>query len=146
MIVIKSPKTKDEFKRYYDLRYRVLRKSLGQPRGTEKDDYEPISNHFMAVDDGTGEIIGAIKLFEHEPGVGQFSHIAVLEAYQKQGIGRMLINEVEEKARELGYHSIGSITRVTAADFYKKCGYVVKGYSTPLFERVPTFWVEKDLS
>lgn len=143
MIVIKSPKTKEDFKKYYELRYSVLRKPLGLTRGTEKDDYEPISHHFMAVDDGTGEIIGVIKLFEREPGVGQFSHIAVAEAYQHQGIGRKLVQAVEECAHQLGYHSLGSVTRVTAAEFYTNCGYVIKGYSNPLFERIPTFWVEK---
>lgn len=145
MIVIKSPHTKEEFKKYYELRYVMLRKGLGLHRGSEKDDYEPISEHFIAVDDATGEIVGAIKLFEREPGVAQFSHIAVAEAYQRRGVGRMLVDFVENKAHEEGYKIIGSVTRVTAADFYTKCGYVVKGYSTPLTERVPTFWVEKIL-
>lgn len=145
MIVVKSPQTKEEFKKYYELRYVVLRKNLGQPRGSEKDDYEPISHHYVAVDEDTGEIVGAIKFFEREPGVAQFSHIAVSEKHQRKGIGKLLVTAVEEHARELGYHTIGSITRVTAAEFYTKCGYVVKGYSTPLFERVPTFWVEKPL-
>jgi N-acetylglutamate synthase-like GNAT family acetyltransferase len=145
MILIKSPRTKEEFKKYYELRYVILRKNLGQPRGSEKDDYEPISVHFIATDAETCEIIGVIKFFEREPGVAQFSHLAVNEDYQHQGIGRQLVEAVENKAREMGYKSIGSVTRVTSAEFYKKCGYVVKGYSTPLFERVPTFWVEKSL-
>lgn len=145
MIIVRSPQTKEEFKKYYDLRYHVLRKPLGQVKGTEKDDFEPISQHFMAVDDSTGEIVGTIKLFEKETGIAQFSHLAVLESYQQKGIGRLLVNAVEERASQMGYHTIGSVTRVTAADFYTKCGYVVKGYSTPLFERVPTFWVEKNL-
>lgn len=145
MIVITVPETKEDFKKYYALRYHVLRKPIGQVKGTEKDDYEPISHHYQAIDDQTGEIIGVIKLYEKEPGVAQFSHIAVDEHHQHQGIGRMLVEHVEKQARELGFHSIGSVTRVTASEFYKRCGYQVKGYSSPLFDRIPTFWMEKDL-
>lgn len=145
MIVIKSPETRDDFKKYYHLRYTVLRKPLGQVKGTEKDDYEPISHHFMAVDEATGEIVGVIKFYEKEPGVAQFSHIAVAEGCQHRGIGRMMVQHVEAMAKEMGFHAIGSVTRVTAAEFYEKCGYVVKGYSSPLFDRIPTFWVEKSL-
>ncbi len=61
MIEIRSPHTREDFKAYYDLRYRVLREPWGLPRGTEKDDYEPISQHFMAVDTETGEILGVVK-------------------------------------------------------------------------------------
>ena len=63
MIVIKSPHTREEFKAYYAMRYRVLREPLGLPKGTEKDDYEPLSEHFMAVDDENGEILGVVKMY-----------------------------------------------------------------------------------
>lgn len=58
MIIIRSPQTRDEFKTYYAARYRVLREPWGQPKGTEKDDYEPISRHLMALDDQNGEVLG----------------------------------------------------------------------------------------
>ena len=73
MTTIKTPHTKQEFKEYYALRYHVLREPLGLPKGTEKDDYEVISEHFMAVDDSTGEIVGVVKLYEDEPGLARFS-------------------------------------------------------------------------
>ena len=112
MIIITSPRTNEDFEAYYDLRYQVLRKPLGQPKGTEKDDYEPISHHFTAVDEQTGEVVGVVKLYEKAPGQGQVSHMAVAEAYQNQGVGRMLVEAVEEKARALGLKTVG-MTRTT---------------------------------
>ena len=32
-----EPKTKEDFKKYYDLRWRILRKPWNQPRGSEKE-------------------------------------------------------------------------------------------------------------
>jgi len=57
MIVIKSPVTREDFKESTSA-LRSATQTLGQPKGTEKDDYEPISQHFMAVDDQTNEVVG----------------------------------------------------------------------------------------
>ncbi len=145
MIIIESPRTKEDFKAYYHLRFKVLRDPIGQPHGSEKDDYEPISKHYMAVDSETDEIVGVVKLFEKDAETGQFSHLAVAEAYQKRGIGRQLIAKVEEVARESGYKKLGTLTRLTATGFYERCGYEAKGITGVLFGRMQMMWMEKTL-
>lgn len=145
MIVIKTPKTKEEFKEYYHLRYQVLREPWGQPKGTEKDDYEPISEHFMAVDDTKGEIVGVVKLFERAPGVGNFSHLAIAKNHQHQGIGRLLVKTVEEAARRHGYKTLGIQTRVTSTAFLEKQGYQIAGLPALHFGTVQMVWMEKKL-
>jgi len=107
MIKIVSPQTREDFKAYYDLRFEVLRKSWGLEKGSEKDDFEPISKHFMAVDDSSGDIVGVIKLMEREPGVGWFSHMAVAKKYQNSGIGKQLLAFIEDEARREGYSVLG---------------------------------------
>ncbi len=146
MIVIKQPKTRDEFKAYYELRYRVLRKPWGQVRDTEKDDYEPISQHFMAVDEETENIVGVVKIFEKEQGVGWFSHLAVDRAYQKAGVGRMLINAVENQARENGFERLGCMSRVNTTKYFEKYGFQVEGLPTQYFGTTQVLWMEKTLS
>lgn len=145
MIVIRSPHTKEEFKAYYALRFHVLREPLGQHPGSEKDDFEPISLHFMAVDDQTGQIIGAVKLFEKEPGIGQFSHLAVATTHQNKGVGRLMVQTVEQKSRELGYTKLGTLTRLTATGFYERCGYQPMGITGVLFGKLQMMWMEKIL-
>ncbi len=103
MPVIRAPATREEFKAYYALRYKVLREPWGHPKGTEKDDYEPISEHFMAVDEQTGELLGVVKLYEKAPGVGNISHLAVATSHQHKGIGKLLVKAVENRSRERGF-------------------------------------------
>src|SRR5512133_1559651 len=121
MFTIKTPTTHDDFKAYYALRYKVLREPWGHPKGTEKDDYEPISEHFMAVND-KGTVVGVAKLYEKAEGIGYISHLAVAPEYQHKGIGHLLLQTVEGRARERGFHTIGTMARVTATAYFERYG------------------------
>jgi N-acetylglutamate synthase-like GNAT family acetyltransferase len=145
MIKITSPSTREEFKAYYDLRYKVLREPWGQPRGTEKDDYEPVSQHFMAVDDQSGKIVGVIKLMEKETGVGWLSHLAVDPHHQRQGIGQMLLEKVEAVSRQQQYTSIGAMSRLNTTSYFEKFGYHMAGIPSIHFGVVQVVWMEKKL-
>lgn len=145
MITIKVPQTRDDFKAYYDLRYRVLRAPWGQPKDTEKDDYEPISQHFMAVDDEKGKVVGTIKMFEKEEGVGWFSHLAIDPAYQKKGIGLMLLETVEKVAKEKGYRVIGCMSRLNTTSYFEKLGLRTAGIPTNYFGTTQVLWMEKEI-
>jgi len=144
MIKIISPTTKEEFKAYYALRYKVLREPGGHPKGTEKDDYEPISDHFMAVNDA-GQIIGAVKLYEKSPGVGHLSHLVVAPDHQHQGIGRMLVAHVEQCAREKGFKTLGAMSRVTATSYFEKFGFHIAELPTLHLGIIQLVWMEKKL-
>src|SRR6266540_3894129 len=98
MFTIKTLTTHDDFKAYYALRYKVLSEPWGYPKGTEKDDYEPISEHFMAVN-------------EKDKEAGHISHLAVAPDYQRKGIGRLLLKAVEERARARGFRALGTMAR-----------------------------------
>jgi N-acetylglutamate synthase-like GNAT family acetyltransferase len=145
MTVIKAPATREDFKAYYALRYKVLREPWGHPKGTEKDDYEPISEHFMAVDEQSGEVLGVVKLYEKEPGVGIISHLAVAASHQHQGIGKLLVDAVESRSRERGFKILGAMARVTATAYFEKHGYHVAGIPAPHLGTTHTVWVEKKL-
>ncbi len=145
MIQIKTPQTREDFKEYYALRYELLRRPWGQGKGTEKDDYEPISQHFMAVDDQTGKVVGVIKLMEKEPGVGWFSHLAVVKAYQGQGIGKLLVETVERAAVEKGFKVIGCMSRLNTTSYFENFGYHITGLPTHYFGTIQVAWMEKNL-
>ena len=145
MILIKQPVTRDDFKAYYELRFKVLREPWGQAHGTEKDDYEPISQHFSAVDDKTGEVVGCVKFFEKEPGVAWVSHLAVKNSYQHTGVGKKLLAHVEDLAREQGYKKIGCQSRLNTTSYFEKAGYKVSGLPTRYFGTTQVVWMEKEL-
>jgi len=144
MFTIKQPTTSEDFKAYYALRYKVLREPWGHPRGTEKDDYEPISEHFMAVNE-QGEVVGVVKLYEKVDGVGHISHLAVASEYQHQGIGHLLLAKVEERARERGFYTVGTMARITATVYFEKLGFHVAGIPTPHLGTTHLVWMEKQL-
>jgi N-acetylglutamate synthase-like GNAT family acetyltransferase len=145
MFKIISPKTRDDFKAYYELRYKVLRETWGLQKGTEKDDYEPISKHFMAVDDATGQIIGVVKLMEKEPGVGWFSHMAVIPKFQHKGIGKLLLNFIEEEAKREGYSTLGCQARLNTTNFFEKAGYKINGLPSHYIGTTQVVWMEKPI-
>lgn len=145
MVKIVVPKTREEFKEYYDLRYKVLREPWGMQKGTEKDDFEPISQHFMAVDEENHKVVGAVKLYEKEPGVGCFSHLTVATQYQSKGIGKMLISLVEEEARKDGYKILGTQARLNTTAYFERAGYVLKGLPAHYFGTTQVVWMEKPL-
>ena len=145
MITIKTPQTRDDFKAYYELRYKVLRAPWGQPKDTEKDDYEPISQHFMAIDDANGKVVGVIKMFEKTVGVGWVSHLAVDPGYQKKGVGRLLMDSVELAAREKGFHVIGCMSRLNTTAYFERLGFSTAGLPTHYFGTTQVLWMEKEL-
>ena len=145
MPIIKTPTTREDFKAYYALRYKILREPWGHPKGTEKDDYEPISHHFMAVDEKAGDVLGVIKFFEKSPGVGQISHLAVATEHQHKGVGRLLISKVEEYARGHGFKTMGAMARVTATAYFEKYGYRISGLPIPHLGTTHVVWMEKEL-
>ena len=49
-VTIKQPESPEEFKQYYELRYRILRAPWGEPEGSEVDEMEDQCFHIMAMD------------------------------------------------------------------------------------------------
>jgi predicted N-acetyltransferase YhbS len=145
MIIIKHPATNEDFKEYYALRYEVLRKPWGQAKGTEKDDYEPISEHLMAVDDQTQKIVGVVKLCEKVPGVGWLSHLAVDLKHQNKGIGTLLVRTIEQAATKKGYTVIGCWSRLNTTLYFERFGYQIVGLPTNYFGTIQVAWMEKTL-
>jgi N-acetylglutamate synthase-like GNAT family acetyltransferase len=145
MPIIKTPTTREDFKAYYALRYKVLREPWGHAKGTEKDDYEPISEHFMALDEKTGELLGVVKLDEKTPGVGNISHLAVAQAHQHKGIGKLLVETVENRARERGFKTLGAMSRVTATAYFERHGFHVTGIPSLQLGTAHVVWMEKEL-
>jgi len=99
----------------------------------------------MAVDDKTNEIVGCCKLFEKESGQAWMSHLAVANSRQHQGIGKQLMNYMEQLARTQNYKKIGCLARLTTTKFFEKAGYKISGLPSHYFGTTQVVWMEKDL-
>ena len=81
---------------------------------------------FHIIAEEKGEIVGILI------GYTAFSEIyvddlVVHENYRNQGIGRMLLQKLEEHFEGKNYSNINLVTNeFQAPDFYKKCGYTLE--------------------
>ena len=57
-----EPKSSEEFRKYYNLRYEILRKPWGQQIGSERDERETTSIHRMIINDKTDEVLAVGRL------------------------------------------------------------------------------------
>ena len=64
--------------------------------------------------------------------MGHISHLAVAPEYQHKGVGHLLLETVEKRARELGFTIIGTIARSTATSYFERAGFRVAGIPTVL--------------
>jgi GNAT superfamily N-acetyltransferase len=144
MYRICSPSTEEEFKKYYNLRWRMLRKPWDQPEGSEKDDKEGSSVHLMLCDE-EDRILAIGRAHFNSPDEAQIRFMAVEEGYQKKGLGGIILKELEKRIIEIGAKYIILNARDTAIPFYKKHLYYEVKQTVSLFGAVPHHRMRKDL-
>ena len=105
-ITVIEPQTPEEFKQYYSLRYKILRKPWGQPRGSERDNEDEISHHRMIIDEATGDAIAVGRLQVNTKEEAQIWYITVSDAFQRWVLGSIIMESLEKNALENGAMSI----------------------------------------
>ena len=90
-ITVIEPQTPEEFKQYYSLRYKILRKPWGQPRGSERVNEDEISYHRMIIDEATGDAIAVGRLQINTTEEAQIRYMAVADNYQVRGLGSKIV-------------------------------------------------------
>ncbi len=141
---ITEPKTKEDFDKYYDLRWRILRKPWGQPEGSEKDDLEDESIHLMACS-GDG-VCGVARAHFNSPGEAQIRYMAVDEPYRGKGIGSKLLAELETRIKQKGGRQVTLNAREIAVGFYEEHGYEMITKAHTLYGTIEHFKMRKRLS
>lgn len=137
-----EPVTPEQFEQYYELRWRILRAPWKQERGSELDKREDQSYHLM-VFNKKGRAIGVARLHLNTPQQAQIRFMAVETRQQRQGIGKMLLLALEEKAREWGAEEIIFDARANIAGFYKRFGYTTVAPGHTLFGSVHHYKMHK---
>ena len=122
--IIIEPQTPKEFEAYYLLRYEILRKPWNQPEGSEKDDIEDKCIHAMAMDENK-EAIGVCRLQLNSQEEAQIRYMAVDDRMQGKGVGKKIVEFMEDKAKQAGAKKINLHARSNAVEFYKSCGYKI---------------------
>jgi len=123
----RSPNSSDEFKEYDLFRWKILRKPLGKSIESLKDSFEDNSIHLIGIKDS--KIIGCGRLHFNSKLEAQIRYMAVEEHLQGQGIGKKILEILENKAKENNVTNIVLNARDHVIKFYENSGYrILKKY------------------
>lgn len=113
----------NEYEESIDLRNELFRKPWGLDIRDEDLSQDENMLMFGAYDGDT--LIGTIFLAHGEKNIGIIKSVTVDKKYQGTGLGRYLMNYIEDVAREKGYKEAKLMGRVSVQVFYEKLGYKV---------------------
>ncbi len=108
------------------LRDRILRQPLGLQFHIKDLEKEYIDIHLACFAD-SGKMAGCLILSKVDQQVIKMRQVAVDEAWQKKGVGTLLVAASEDYARQHGYEKIVLNARDKAVPFYLRLGYEVYG-------------------
>jgi len=142
-LTIKQPETSEEFKQYYNLRFRMLRAPWGEAEGSEVDDIEDECFHVMVLDND--KTIGVGRLQYNAVDEAQIRYMAVDKDYEGNGIGRMIVNALEQEAADNDIRTVVLDAREPAVGFYLKLGYSIERESYVLFDEIQHYRMTKHI-
>jgi predicted GNAT family N-acyltransferase len=144
MLTVNHPESPEEFEEYYDLRWRVLREPWSQPRGSERDEFDPTADH-VTVRDEDGNLIGIGRLHLNNDREAQIRYMATEEDARGYGAGRVIIVQLETIAKERGVRRITLNARENIVGFYEHLGYRVTGEGPTMFDEIRHSKMKKEL-
>jgi predicted GNAT family N-acyltransferase len=141
---IRSPTTDEEWKRYDDFRWEVLRKPLKMSHIPLKDSLEDISHHFMAITT-SNKVIACGRVHMNNYSEAQIRYMGVSQNFRRMKLGTSIINRLEIQAKILDAKYVILNSRNNAINFYKSLGYKeIEPYKSNI--RIPHTRMEKKLN
>ena len=139
-IIVRSPENDQEWETYYQLRWAILRQPWKQPKGSEKDQLEKESYHAAAFME---DILVGVGRINFEDGVGKIRFMATAPKAERKGVAKMIVQYLEQKARENDIKTIQLNARETALPFYEKQGYQLLQKGHLLYRDIQHYFMEK---
>ncbi|KRK47284.1 GNAT family N-acetyltransferase [Secundilactobacillus kimchicus] len=100
--------------------------------------------HYLLIEQD-GQPVGTCRLNFTHTDFAKIERVSVIDGYQGQGFGRLLIEKAEQWSQERGYHQVVITSLDTAIGFYQKLGYVPQGGAVVQDDGVSTIYTEKQL-
>ncbi|MBE7386216.1 MAG: GNAT family N-acetyltransferase [Leptolyngbya sp. SIO1E4] len=92
------------------------------PADLEIDRYDPVSQHVLALFEG--HAVGTGRLTPD----GRIGRVAVAKHLRNQGIGRCVMEELLEVARQHRHHEVVLAAQCHAIPFYERLGFYQEGH------------------
>jgi len=114
--------TKEQLEDAFKVRRLVFVEEQQVPEEEEIDQYDDECTHFVLYDQ---EIpIGAGR-FRNLDGIGKVERICVLSGTRGTGAGKLIMDKIEQYAKQNKYSSLKLNAQTQAIPFYSKLGYEV---------------------
>ena len=143
MYIAKIASTEITINQIIELRYDVLRKPWGQPIETATDDQETSSVNAFIEDDG--KIIACGRIQNNGNGIGQIRYMAVNANYQGKGLGKLILQKLEEEAKSIQIKGIELQARENAVHFYQSQGYLIIEKTFKLWDIIQHYLMTKTI-
>ncbi len=140
-IEIRKPETKQEFEEYFNLRWQILRQPWNQPKGSEQDEMDKNSTHFIATIDDN--VVGCGRGHFNSDTQAQIRYMAVDKSFQGQEIGLRILKALETELTKNGAKEIILKARENAVSLYERNEYEIYRNGEILFGEIKHYWMRK---
>ena len=139
-----QPKTEKEYYEYFLLRWEILRKPWNQPKIIAPVESDDSSTHFSVINTDK-KTVGVCRLHFNTDQEVQVRFVAIHSAFQGNGIGKLIMQKVENFAQNNGATKMILHARENAVPFYKNLNYSVIKKTHLLFGKIQHYLMEKEL-
>lgn len=136
--------SEEDLKIAFQIREEVFVKEQGVPLEDEFDEFDKLDGkceHVLVFYDGKTAGTGRVRIVDE---FGKLERICVLKEYRKCGLGKVIINALEELAEKMGVTKVKLHGQTHAEGFYQKLGY---NTASDVFmeDGIPHILMKKDL-
>jgi len=136
-----TPEAKEEA---LSIRFDVFIKEQCVSPDVESDEFDAVDPHWL-VRTQEGVAIATARVTDKGDGVGKLERVAVLEEYRQHGIGRILVAQIENDAKTMGFTRMVLHGQTHCQGFYEKLGYRVVDPTVFDEDNIPHIKMEKAL-
>jgi predicted GNAT family N-acyltransferase len=117
---VKIASTEQELKDAFSVRREVFINEQGVSEEEEIDQFEDEATHIILYDGEKPVGAGRFRLVD---GYGKVERICVLPSHRNKGAGKLIMEAIEQIARERSIDKLKLHAQTNAEPFYKKLGY-----------------------
>ena len=137
--------TDSDLETAFHIRKEVFVEEQGVPLADEFDEFDKLDgqcDHVLVYYDEQAVGTGRVRVVD---GLGKLERICILKSYRKYGLGKKIIQTLEEIAKEKGIAKVKLHGQTHAEEFYKKLGYMT---SSDVFteDGIPHILMVKELT
>ena len=137
--------TDSDLETAFHIRKEVFVEEQGVPLADEFDEFDKLygqCDHVLVYYDEQAVGTGRVRVVD---GLGKLERICILKSYRKYGLGKKIIQTLEEIAKEKGIAKVKLHGQTHAEEFYKKLGYMT---SSDVFteDGIPHILMVKELT